>query len=143
MPRLISARRIISNRIYTPTEAADLLGVWPSVVHKWIREDGLPAQRDHRPSLIIGADIKRFLRERKARKYKPCKIDEFYCCSCHEPRRPAFDEVEIAKYISNGAAHLRAICPVCSTIMNLARSRAQIAAMREIFKITSCVPKTD
>jgi excisionase family DNA binding protein len=58
---------------YTVQEIANLLDVQPNTVRKWLRE-GLGRIDDRRPYMIDGAELKRFLQARRARRAEPGSV---------------------------------------------------------------------
>ncbi len=62
-------RKIKSHRTYRPDEAARVTGINKQTVHRWIKA-GLPAIKDQKPYLIMGADLLDYLKNRYGPKVK-------------------------------------------------------------------------
>lgn len=123
------------HRNYMIDEIALLLDVHDNTVRRW-RKEGLPAIDDRRPTLIRGADLREFLERRRREVRRPLEPGQVFCLKCRQPRWPAFDEAECLTNHGAGAV-LRALCPVCTSVMNRRVSGDQLAAFRQILAITS------
>lgn len=132
--RKLNRRRVKIHRPYKVDEAAQTLGVGKPTVRRWINSGKLPALTDRKPWLINGADLDDFLKASRAPRQK-CRIDECYCVKCHEPQKPAG---AMAEYIplTPTSGNLRAICPVCDTLMHKRVSRAALPALRAILELS-------
>jgi hypothetical protein len=86
-------------------------------VRNWIDHHGLAAITDHRPILIYGEDLRRFLEQRRQGAKRPCGPGQLFCVKCREPRSPALG---MADYLPTTATsgRLYGICPVCTKGMN-------------------------
>lgn len=124
MRRRPSYRAIHTHLSYTVEELARATGVCKATVRRWLKA-GLPAITDMRPALIVGADAITFLR-RRGRPTRRCKLGEFFCFACREPRRPAFREAEIASRTIH-TLNVRALCEACATTMHTRVSLKRIA----------------
>ena len=142
MPRLISWKPIKKNRYYTAKEAGAVLGVTPCQINTWVRR-GLTALVEQKPCLILGADIIAYLKNRIAKKYKRCALDQFYCFSCRTPRVPVEQKADIVRAGANGLVHLKGFCPACSTTLSILRSAKQIEAIKALLMVTYNVVKVD
>ena len=117
-------RLVKIHRNYTVDDAARLLGVHKNTVRIWIKA-GLSVLNEKRPALILGHDLKEFLKERRTKNKRPCKPGQFYCFRCRVPKYPAGDMAEY-KPVTEKFGNLIAICPDCETIMNQRVSLAKI-----------------
>jgi hypothetical protein len=79
------------------------------------------------PTIIRGADLIDFLKQRGTSRKQPCGPGRLFCLRWKEPRRPAFDEVE---FWPDGPklGSLRGLCPTCAGIMHRRTSIARIAS---------------
>ena len=111
--RRYSASRVKSHHNYEIWEAAEILGVTPQTIRQWIR-DGLPALTERRPYLILGWQLKAYMKERQASRRAPGGEGEFYCTSCKARRSPALGMTERI-VMSNGRPALTGLCEVCET----------------------------
>lgn len=128
-----TAARAKIHRAYTVSEAARARGVCKATVRRWLKS-GLPAITDHRPYLILGADLVEFLRERVPSK-QPCQLDECYCFRCHTPRTAAFGTFRYVPFTSAGG-NLQAKCAVCFTAMFKRISHTKLAALGQLQGVT-------
>lgn len=124
MVKLVHHRRIRTNLIYSVAEAARLLEINPKTLDTWIAR-GLPVLSRH-PRLIRGADIKRYLDERKRAKVRHCTDDELFCFSCQSPRVAVQASIETVRVLTTGAAHLRGLCSHCGTTMSQLCRRSKV-----------------
>lgn len=135
MAKRPSPSRVKTHRIYTPFEAADVLGVHRQTVLRWIKDHGLNADKSQKPWLIKGIDLKVFLGER--RQSRRCKLQEhlFYCFKCKVPRE-AFGKM--ADYVQQTptSGRLTALCPECGCLMNKMAKRADLDAIRAKIEVT-------
>jgi len=126
--------------VYTPWEAADLLGAHRQTVLRWVKVKGLRADRSSRPWLIEGRDLRAFLGERH--KALRCKLDPHhcYCLGCKGPREP---DGKIADYVqqTSTTGMLMALCPACGNVMNKVIRRADLEAIRA--RIDVMIQKAD
>ncbi len=134
-----NGRLIKKHRSYDVAEVARALGVAKGTVRRWLKE-GLPCLSERRPVLILGQDLKAFLDGRRKPK-QTCRIDECFCMSCKEPRRPAFDEVEFQRLTATGG-NLRALCSYCTTVMHKRISMDGLKALKTILTVTTVQVET-
>ena len=73
-------RAIKQHYSYTSEEAARVLGVSKGTVRRWMK-DGLPCLTDQRPFLILGTDLRDFLKYRN-RPRQTCQLNECFCFRC-------------------------------------------------------------
>lgn len=121
------------NRTYSVSNVSDLYGVSKATVRRWVHL-GLPAISDIRPILIIGYDLKEFLKERRTKNKQRCTSTEMYCCSCREPKRPALD---LVTYMANTSesGRLIGLCPTCESKMNKFISQTAAEALQAEFEV--------
>ena len=82
-------------RSYTFAEIAEVYAVHRRTVHDW-RKQGLNVIDDKsKPFLIIGADVRSFLKEKQRRRKHPLKPGEFFCPRCRMPRESLQDQFSI------------------------------------------------
>jgi hypothetical protein len=126
-------RGVKVHRSYEVVEVARLLDVSKRTVRRWIKA-GLAAITDQKPTLILGEDVLAFLAARKNRSRR-CQPEECYCVKCRSPRRPAGDMAEfIPLTIKTG--NLRAICPVCGSLMHKRIRCDAVEALRWVLDVT-------
>lgn len=133
-------RAVKIHRSYTVDEAARVTGCAEGTIRRWIASGALPAIKDMRPHLILGADLKDSLIARRVRRRK-LRPHECFCLKCKEPRAPALDMVEFLPLSAN-TGNLRALCEQCETVMHKAVSRTTLATLTGILEVTEQqVPK--
>jgi hypothetical protein len=115
------------HRNYTVEEIADLYGVHKNTVRSWIKA-GLPVIDDSRPQLLLGIHLRKFLEQKRTKNKKKCHLDEFYCLSCRDTRKPAARMADFG-LVTNKVGNLTALCPDCTSIMN---KRISLAKIQEI-----------
>lgn len=114
--RRASARRVKKHYNYTVEEAAELVGVHPHTVRRWIASGGLPALCEKRPHLILGPDLVAFLSTPHAKKTR-LKPGEIYCVKCHLPKPPALGMADYVPF-NDRTGNLKGLCPACETLMH-------------------------
>ena len=101
---------------YTVEEVALLYEVHKRTVRNWIIK-GLPICDDKRPLLILGTDLKQFLKQQRQNNKHKCKPSELYCFKCREPRLPDHKTIEFIEE-TNTKGRVIAACSVCNSLMN-------------------------
>lgn len=66
---------------YEIKDAAKALGVSVATIRNWIK-DGLPVMASQKPFLILGAELRAYLRAKHRAKKSPLKHNQLYCLSC-------------------------------------------------------------
>jgi len=80
-PQLIKARRS-----YTFAEIAEFYGVDKRTVQRWRKEGMHIFDQTTLPFLVMGEDVKKFLKGQESKKKCRLKPDEFFCTRCKAPR---------------------------------------------------------
>ena len=80
----------------------------------WIKQ-GLPALTEKRPYLILGWQLKAFLKAREAQRKLPRTEGVFFCLKCKSRRNAAFGLTEHV-ITADGKPILRGFCEVCETL---------------------------
>jgi len=104
------------HRSYTVEEVAILYGAHKNTERNWLKK-GLPACDNKRPLLILGADLKLFLKQLREVNKRKCKPSELYCLKCREPRIPTQNSVEFIEE-TNTKGRVIGTCSVCNSLMN-------------------------
>jgi len=116
MPKSLNPNRVKIHRNYTVEEAALVLGVHKNTVRAWIKES-LPVCDERRPTLILGAQLRVYLQQKRKTRKRKCRIFEMYCMCCRSPKRPSGDMVDLVR--GNASANrLTGLCPDCESLMN-------------------------
>ena len=134
MPKLVNPNLAKIHRNYSVEEAAALFGVHKNTVRNWIK-CGLPLLDDRRPSLILGDDLRRFLRKKRQSRKRRCKRFEIYCLRCRAPKRPAGDMADYSR-LSDSAGRLVGLCPDCNGVMNRYVNVASLAEIRAVLDVS-------
>ncbi len=125
-------RSISIHRSYTADEASRALGVCKATIRRWMQM-GLPFLNDQKPTLILGSELKAFLKRRKAPKQK-CRLNEFYCLSCRMPKLAA-NGLAMVKSRRPSTAQIRATCETCSKLMHKRVSNAQFVELNRVLRV--------
>lgn len=128
-------RRIRPSKTYSLPQIAETLDRDIATVRAWIR-DGLPTLGDQKPLLVLGSELKPWLKAKWAARKQPCKPDEMLCFKCDKPRRPETGSVRIEPR-NEKTVSITGRCSVCGTRMAKAGSRAQMAEIEETFRALS------
>lgn len=104
-------RRIRIRRTYSVPEVAALLGVHVHTVRRWLK-NGLGSIDGQSPTLIHGAELRRYLDARVKSMKQKCGPDEMYCLSCRAPRLPILGSVHIAD-LNEKTVRLAGSCCTC------------------------------
>ena len=132
-PRLVKI-----HRNYSVEEVARLFGLHKNTVRNWLKQ-GLAAVDEWRPTLILGRELSRFLKERRQKAKQPCGPGRIYCIACRAPKIPAG---KMADYVpaSPHTGTLCGICPDCGRLIYRRVSLAKIDAVRADLEITFTRP---
>ena len=132
--RRIDPRLAKLHRSYTVEEVARLFGCHRNTVRSWLRS-GLQSNDDERPTLILGAELRRFFGERRAKAKCPTPAGMIFCMRCRAPRKPAGD---VADYLPCTAisGNLVGICPTCDAMLYRRVSFARLETIRSDLQVT-------
>lgn len=131
--------RIRCRHAYSIVEVTELLGVHKNTVRQWLR-GGLATMDETRPILIHGAELKRFLLNRRSLTKSPCLPHEFYCLKCRGPRAPWAGVVDVT-IRSPCLFNLHAICEVCETAIHKAAGQAKLLEMLKTLRVQQVHPR--
>src|SRR5947208_14278428 len=84
------------HRSYSVEEVARLFKVHKNTVRNWF-EQGLRAIDGHRPTVVRGDEIRRFLGERRAHAKRASGPGRIFCLPCRAPKVPAGKIAECVK----------------------------------------------
>ena len=134
MPKRINPNMAKIHRSYYVSEAAEATGVHKNTVRDWIKS-GLPICDKQYPTLILGRDLRHFLKAKQQHQKRPCKADEMYCLKCRVPRRPMGGMVDyIARTPTRG--QLTALCSHCESVINRFSTQVKAEALRAFFEVS-------
>jgi len=125
------------HRSYTVEEVAELYGVHKRTVRNWIRS-GLFVIDDIRPMLILGTDLRLFIRQQRKGNKRKCKPSEIYCFRCREPRKTVPETVKFVQEIG-GIGRVFALCSACDSKVNKYFSWRRLDAIRSELLVESTV----
>ncbi len=104
-------RRIRIRRAYSIPEVAALLEVHVHTVRRWL-SNGLGSIDSQKPTLIHGAELRRYLDARAKGRKQKCGPDEMYCLSCRTPRLPIPGSVHTTD-LNEKTVRLVGVCCTC------------------------------
>ena len=133
----IVRRRAKKHRSYDVSEVARLYGVHRNMVRNWIKA-GLPVIGEGRSLLILGEELERFLKARRASKRRPCAPGMIYCLKCREPRMPVPGSLDRSTVTARTALVI-GVCSNCGTGLNRRTRLADLAQWTR----PSCTPETE
>lgn len=104
-----NARLAKIHRSYSVEKVSRLFAIHENTVRNWLRE-GLTAIDDHRPTVVRGAELRRFLTDRRARMRQTCGPGRIYCLPCRAPKMPVGMMAECIATADTAGA-LQGVCP--------------------------------
>ena len=130
--RVVNPLRVKINRVYTIEEAARCCGVHRCTVRRWLK-NGLASCDGHRPPLIRGDVLRKFLQARRAAAKRPCGLGQMYCVRCREVKIPALRMADY-KPRTDTWGDLVGLCPDCGCLIhrriNIAKLPSECAALQ-------------
>ena len=117
-------RRVRIRRTYSVPEVATLLEVHEHTVRRWLKS-GLGAIDGQTPTLIHGAELRRFLDTKAQSRKQKCAPDQMYCLSCRAPRLPTLGSVHIADH-NEKTVRLVGTCCTCGVKICRAGSASRL-----------------
>ncbi|MBI5403372.1 MAG: helix-turn-helix domain-containing protein [Ignavibacteriae bacterium] len=125
-----------SRRSYTLKEIAEIYNLHIRTVQNWIKQGLKIIDMSHSPYLVLGQEVRDFLKAKKRNRKRSLKPGEFYCTRCHEPRR------SIPKHISFNKTNkllgknekqiiVIGVCMVCGNKLFLFSSQKKVAEMKK------------
>ncbi|MFK5980589.1 MAG: helix-turn-helix domain-containing protein [Rhizobiaceae bacterium] len=133
MSRRVKTSRIKKNLTYSIIEAAEELGLSVATIRSWIKQ-GLPIQKDQRPYLIYGSDLRYFIAQKnKARKFT-LELGELNCFTCKAGRKPQNGAVTYTPQTAK-TGRLCGACCVCGGKCARIISNARIRELSQKLKI--------
>ena len=116
MKKGLNPNRSKIHRSYTVNEVSELYGVHKRTVRNWIKI-GLPTIDDVHPMLILGTDLKIFIRQQKMKNRTKCHLSDFYCLKCRARQKAEPKSVRFIAEVS-GVGRVFALCSSCGTKVN-------------------------
>lgn len=96
---------------YTIREIVEVLGINQKTCLRWIEEGLATVPGQKKPILILGSELKKFIRQKNSKKKVEMKRHEFFCFKCKAPRRGKRGT------ITTSGDTKKAECSVCNTKM--------------------------
>lgn len=119
-----NTHRIKARRSYSITEMALLFGIDRKTCQHWIKGGLRPIEQGTSPLLVMGEELKKFLKERSKKRKCELKDEEFFCMKCH---KAAIAEEGSEKIVKTGKKIGKAnkeqlkkigVCAACGTKIN-------------------------
>ncbi|TWX65947.1 helix-turn-helix domain-containing protein [Colwellia demingiae] len=121
------------NRNYTVSDIAKLYGVHKNTVKNWIKR-GLKKIDNHRPYLILGSELREFLKDLRTINKRPCEFGEIYCFCCNSAREPLQESIEFEPY-NLSLFVLKGRCNICNSLMNKYQRLEDLARLQRYFAV--------
>lgn len=129
-PNLIKARRS-----YTIKEIAEVYGRHSQTVQRWLKQGLKPIEGISNPYLIMGEEVRRFLKERRLKRKYSLKPGEFFCPKCHSPRKSLYNRHSIEATGRMLGKHrqliIKGVCEVCGHRLLLFSSDRKVQELKE------------
>jgi len=133
MAKKYNTNRIKETLNYSINDIAQLFGLHKRTVQHWIKE-GLEKIDNRKPFLVLGKDLKGFLKEKQGKRKKKCKENEIYCCKCREARRSWENLVDI-RIINKKMLLIVGICDQCGKGINRLAGINNIPKIKKLFMV--------
>jgi len=134
MSKRVNANLAKIHRSYFVSEVAETIGVHKNTVRVWIK-DGLPICDNAYPILILGRDLREYLRAKQNNNKRPCKANEMYCLKCRAPKEPMGNMVDYhPKTATRG--QLTALCSSCESIINRFTTLDKANELSTVFEVS-------
>ena len=118
---------------YSTNEMAKRFNIHKRTVQEWYKA-GLPRIDKRKPSLVLGADLKDFLKQRMNKRRSKCRRNELYCMKCKAPRQSRDNTVDI-RFLSKTRLMILGLCAQCHTKTNKVNSTQNLMEISKIFAI--------
>jgi hypothetical protein len=122
------------HRSYSVEDTSRLFKIHKNTVRHWLKQ-GLEPIDDHRPTLIRGEELRRFLTERRARAKQACGPGRIFCLPCRAPKVPAGNMAECIQ-TGDTTGTLRGICPDCDRMIYRRVNPLKLGAVRGDLDVT-------
>lgn len=141
MAKRINSQCIKINQTYTVEEAAEALKITRETVRRWIK-GGMLALTALRPTLILGYELRKFLKARATNRRRSLLPDELFCMKCRTPRKPRGMKAE---YVASGVTRgmLFGHCDTCGCSCCRFITLAGLQDLSDDLEISRRAPKHD
>lgn len=106
------SRKISQHKSYTIKELSDLVGMSEKTCLRWIEQGMATVPGSHKPILVLGSEVKRFIRKKNSGAKIKLKRHEFFCFTCKLPRRAKRGSIGVSGNTKKG------LCSVCNGKMS-------------------------
>lgn len=118
---------------YDVEEAAKALGKSQATIRNWIKL-GLPVMASKKPVLILGTDLREFIRAQSQKAKAPLAIDQLYCPRCRQGRLPI--KMTVAQHPNTTTTvRLSGICKCCGATATRFVSVKSLDQYSDVFNI--------
>lgn len=118
---------------YSIYDISVLFGIHKGTVRQWFKE-GLPMIDNRKPYLVLGSDLKEFIKKRQSSRKTRCNPNELYCCKCRKPRTSWNNLVDL-KILNERRFLIMGICSQCDARINKLSSLKNLDRIKEIFDV--------
>ncbi len=134
--RTYNGRLFKAKRAYSFAEIAEKLNTHIRTIQIWKKEGMKILDDDAKPFLVMGYDLRDFLKARLKNRKRPLKIGEFYCPRCREPRGSQSGKLTVeTTHRQLGRTYkqvlLRGVCESCDQSLLLFSSDRKAAEWQE------------
>jgi hypothetical protein len=126
MTKNFRIREIKMNRAYTYNEAKCVICGSEGALRSWVKVGGLPLLTKSPQHLILGADLKAFIVEKRAKRRVNVPYGHIYCLKCKNAARPVAGTLFL-KDTPSGAKLLHAECSCCGGKLRKSLSPKRLA----------------
>lgn len=121
---------------YTLAEIAEVYNLCIGTVRAWRKQGLIAIDETSKPYLVMGAEVRRFLKDKAQKRRHPLKGDEFYCSKCKVPRKSLAKHISVeitGKMLGKRykQALIKGICEVCNQPLFRFSSDRQVQEFRE------------
>lgn len=132
--KTFNPNRIKINISYSVPEIARLLGTHKGTVLLWHKKEGLKTIDDRPPYLFHGSEVRRFIRERQAKRKHKCAPNEFFCFKCRKAMTSANNQVFVI-IRNRKQLVVQGYCSVCNSPVNRRNAVKNLPEIEQIFRI--------
>jgi hypothetical protein len=105
-------RKVSLHKSYTLKELSDLVGMSEKTCLRWIEQGLAIVPGSKKPILILGSEVKKFIRNRNSGAKIKLERHEFFCFKCKFPRRAKRGSISVSGNRKMG------LCSACNGKMS-------------------------
>lgn len=132
MAKRLNPNKAKIHRSYTVEETACLFLVHKNTVRSWVKKEGLLVCDNKKPMLILGRDLRAFIKARNTERKQKCKLYEMYCLRCKSPQKPAENMVDY-EAINKTTGRVIGLCSCCESVINKYMILADFKKIQQYF----------